>query len=70
MYIPKPASLGPEELEAIQSLERKLGHMCLIAVKKEDALFMLEAKKAPNQWESVATGYPEIEHLKAYYVII
>lgn len=63
----KIAELSAEDMEAIRTLEKRLGDICLIAVKKGDALYALEAKMAPNVWEPVDKVYPEIENLKAYY---
>jgi len=63
----KMAELNIGDLEQIKILEKKLGDICLIAVEKEDALYVLEAKVAPNKWAHVDMVYPEIENLKAYY---
>ena len=67
MYKPRIAEIPPEALEAIQELEEKLGNICLLAVEKNEALYVLEAKLAPNHWESIEQVYPEIENLKAFY---
>lgn len=67
MYRPQIAELDPEALEAIRELEEKLGHICLLAVEKNEALYVLDAKLAPNHWESIEQVYPEIDNLKAFY---
>jgi hypothetical protein len=67
MYKPKIAELSPEALEAIKELEKKLGDICLLAVQKNEAIYVLEAKLKPNHWESIELVYPEIDNLKAYY---
>jgi hypothetical protein len=62
------ASVSPEGLEAIRRLENKLGpNVRLVAVKKKETIFALEAKVAPNSWKRVDEVYPEIKGLKAYY---
>jgi hypothetical protein len=67
MYTPKIAELGHEAIEAIKELEKKLGDICLLAVQKNEALYVLEAKLEPNLWEPIELVYPEIDNLKAYY---
>lgn len=61
------AELSEEDIEAIRALEKRLGDICLVAVKKGDAFYILEAKVAPNVWEPVDKVYPGIENLRAYY---
>ena len=61
------ADLNTEDLEEIRSLEKKLGDICLLAVEKRDAIYALEAKTAPNVWETVDRVFPDIENLRAYY---
>jgi hypothetical protein len=52
----------------IRDLEQTLGdRVCLLAVEKEDALYVLEAKMAPNRWKRIDRVYPEIENLKAFF---
>ncbi len=64
----KVASLPPEDLEAIRTFEKTLSsNICLLAVEKSEALYVLEAKLAPNRWQRVDRAYPEISDLKAYY---
>ena len=63
----KMAKLSDEDVEAIRSLEKKLGDKCLIAVEKGEAMYALEAKISPNVWEAIDKVYPEIKDLKAYY---
>ena len=63
----KMAQISSSELEEIKALEKKLGDICLIAVEKSDAIFVLEAKIGPNEWKSVDKVYPEIERLRAFY---
>ena len=64
----KIAELSSKDIETIRTLEKKLGSdICLVAVKKKDVLYALEAKLAPNQWKRVDQVYPEITDLKAYY---
>ena len=61
------ATLRPEDLKAIQRLEKELAPtVCLLAVEKKE-LYTLEAKMAPNVWQRVDAVYPEIKGLKAYY---
>ena len=64
----KVAALTPEDLEAIRTFEKTLsGDVCLLAVEKSEALYVLEAKLAPNRWQRVDHTYPEINHLKAFH---
>lgn len=64
----KVASLPPEDLEAIRAFEKTLSSdVCLLAVEKSEALYVLEAKLAPNRWRRVDKTYPEISDLKAFY---
>ena len=45
----KMANLSPEDLATIRALEKKLGDdICLVAVKKKDVLYALEAKVSPG----------------------
>jgi hypothetical protein len=64
----KMATLSPEDLATIRALEKKLGDdICLVAVKKKDVLYALEAKVSPGCWRLVDEVYPEIDRLRAYY---
>ena len=64
----KVAQLQPEDLEAIRAFEKTLrSNVCLLAVEKSEALYVLEAKLAPNRWQRVDRAYPEIADLKAFY---
>ena len=64
----KVAELSPDELKAVRDLEKTLGgKVCLLAVEKEGALYVLEAKIAPNRWERIDRVYPEIEGLKDFF---
>lgn len=64
----KVASLPAEDLEAIRAFEKTLrGNVCLLAVEKSKALYVLEAKLAPNRWQRVDRTYPEVGDLKAFY---
>ena len=55
-------------MEAIRAFEKTLsGNVCLLAVEKSEALYVLEAKLAPNRWLRVDRTYPEIEDLKAFF---
>ena len=64
----KVARLTNEDLKAIRDLENSLGNkVCLLAVEKEGALYVLEAKLAPNRWKRIDQAYPEIENLRAFY---
>lgn len=64
----KVAQLSAAELQAIRDLEKSLGgKVCLLAVEKEGALYVLEAKLAPNRWKRIDRVYPEIEDLRAYF---
>ena len=64
----KVAQLPPEDLEAIRNFEKTLsGNVCLLAVEKSEALYVLEAKLAPNQWQRVDRTYPEIDDIKAFF---
>lgn len=62
------AQLNEEDIRAIRSLETRLGRVCLLAVEPRDAIYVLEAKMAPNLWKPVDQVYPEIEDLRAYYL--
>lgn len=62
------AQLNEEDIQAIRSLETRLGRVCLLAVERRDAIYALEAKIAPNIWKPVDQVYPEIEDLQAYYL--
>lgn len=61
------AELDEEDIKEIRALEKRLGDICLVAVKKGGALYVLEAKMAPNVWQPVDRVYAGIENLKAYY---
>lgn len=64
----KVAQLSEAELQAIRDLERSLGDkVCLLAVEKEGALYVLEVKMAPNRWQRIDQAYPEIDGLRAYF---
>jgi len=64
----KVAQLTDEDLLAIRELEKSMGDkVCLLAVEKEGALYVLEAKIAPNRWKRIDHAYPGIEHLRAFY---
>ncbi len=64
----KVAKLRPEDLEAIRNFEKTLkGDVCLLAVEKSEALYVLEAKLAPNRWRRVDLTYPEIADLRAFF---
>ena len=64
----KTAQLSASQLKAIRDLEKDLGDkVCLLAIEKEGALYALEAKLAPNQWQRIDRVYPEIENLQAFY---
>ena len=63
----KIAALSSKDIEAIRALEKELGDVCLVAVEKKDAIFLLEAKVGPNVWEPVDQVYPEIKGLKVFY---
>ena len=64
----KVAQLSATDLKAIRDLEKSLGEkVCLLAVEKKGALYVLEAKMAPNQWERIDHVYPEIENLCAFF---
>jgi len=61
------ADLSEEELEAIKALEKELGRVCLVAVKKAEALYAVEAKLGPNSWVPVSLAFPELAGLASYY---
>jgi hypothetical protein len=64
----KVARLTQEDLKAIRDLEKSLGDkVCLLAVEKEGALYVLEAKMAPNRWKRIDQAYPEIDQLRAFF---
>ena len=63
----KVAKIDEQDIAAIKELEKLLKDTCLIAVEKKEALYVLEAKLAPNAWERVDKVYPEIKDVKAYY---
>lgn len=64
----KVAQLSEAQLQAIRDLETSLGDtVCLLAVEKEGALYVLEAKIAPNRWQRVDHVYPDIDGLHPYF---
>ena len=64
----KVAQVSPDQIKAIRDLEKSLGgRVCLLAVEKEGALYVLEAKLAPNRWERIDRVYPEIPDLRAFF---
>jgi hypothetical protein len=64
----KVAKLSPKDLAAIRAFEQTLeSHVCLLAVEREGALYVLEAKLAPNLWERVDAVYPGIDGLRSFY---
>lgn len=64
----KVAQLTDNDLKAIRDLEKTLGDtICLLAVEKAGALYVLEAKMAPNRWKRIDQAYPEIDHLRAFF---
>jgi len=64
----KVAKLCATELKAIRDLEKSLGEkVCLLAVEKEGALYVLEAKIAPNRWDRVDHVYPGIKNICAFF---
>jgi len=63
----KLANLTKDQLNEIKEIEKKLENVCLVAVEKQDALFVLEAKLAPNHWELANKVYPEIEGMSSYF---
>jgi hypothetical protein len=64
----KFADLPADKIEEIKLLEEKLGEdLCLIAVEKNQAIYALEVKLAPNRWQRIDEAYPEIEGLRPYY---
>ena len=64
----KVAQLCAAELQAIRDLEKSLGEkVCLLAVEKEGALYVLEAKIGPNRWDRVDHVYPGIKDLCAFF---
>jgi hypothetical protein len=64
----KVAQLSAENLKAIRDLETSLGNrVCLLAVEKEGALYVLEAKMATNRWTRIDHVYPEIDDLQAFF---
>ncbi len=63
----KIANLTEEQIAQIKEVEEKLENVCLVAVEKQDAIFVLEAKLAPNQWEPISNVYPEIDGMSSYF---
>ena len=64
----KVAQLSSADLKAIRDLEKSLGDkVCLLAIEKEGALYVLEAKMAPNRWQRIDQVYPEIKELRVFY---
>ena len=61
------ANLTQEDLEEIRLLENRLGGVCLVAVEPINALYVVEAKTAPNCWQGVDLVYGEISQLKSYF---
>jgi hypothetical protein len=63
----KIAQINDEDLQTIRSLEKALGNrVFLVAVEGNEALYVVEAKLAPNVWQRVDEVYP-MENLRAYY---
>jgi len=60
------ADLKDTDVGSIRRLEEAIGDVCLIAVKKAEEIFAIEAKAAPNDWVPVHRFYPEIEGLRSY----
>ena len=61
-------ALSEEDLKEIRDLEKKISDdICLVAVRKIDVLYVIEAKLSPNVWNRVDAVYPEIKELKPYY---
>ncbi|MGD8251828.1 MAG: hypothetical protein PVH30_02750 [Desulfobacterales bacterium] len=62
------ARLSQKDIEAIRECEKTLDRaVCLVAVEKGKALYVLEAKLGPNQWQRIDRVYPEIEGITAYF---
>lgn len=61
-----PADLNPEQVDAIRQMEASLEQgVCLLAVKQQ-SLFVLEAKTAPGQWQSIQNIYSQ-DDLPSWY---
>lgn len=64
----KIARLSQKDVQAIRTFEKTLdADVCLVAVERGEALYVLEAKMGPNKWQRVDSVYPEIEGIRAYY---
>ena len=62
------ADLTPEQMALVADAEKKLpADVRLVAVKRSDEMYVLEAKLGPNEWLRVDQVYPEIDNLKSFY---
>ena len=60
--------LTAEQLEKIRALERELGDVCLLAVRRAEAMYAVEVKLEKNLWKPIDEVYAEIEGLRSYYL--
>jgi hypothetical protein len=60
--------LTPEQLEQVHTLELSMPQVRLLPVDASQAIYIIEAKLGPNQWEPVSQVYTEIEDLRSYYL--
>ncbi len=60
--------LTEEQLAKIRILERELGDVCLLAVRRAEAFYAVEAKVDRNRWDPIDQAYPTIEGLRAYFI--
>ena len=60
--------LTAEQLEKIRALESELGDVCLLAVRRAEAMYAVEVKIEKNQWKPIDEVYYEIKGLRSYYL--
>lgn len=66
-YLPRFAELSPDVLAAIRTLERQMDDVCLLAVKKSQHLYALEAKVGINDWRPVNQVMRGLPLIAAYF---
>ncbi|MBI4775452.1 MAG: hypothetical protein HY788_14985 [Deltaproteobacteria bacterium] len=60
--------LTAEQLEKIRALEKELGDVCLLAVRRAEAMYAVEVKIDKNHWKPVDEVYSEIQGIRSYYL--
>ena len=66
-YLPRFAELSRDALAAIRTLERQMDEVCLLAVKKSQHLYALEAKVGTNDWKPINQVMPGLPLIAAYF---